>query len=67
MATVLQHSLARAQINDANASAIAILNGYDKSEVPPTCPPGHASSQASAAKGSPTAGGNCPFPASREW
>src|SRR5262249_16996194 len=37
MIEVLQHSLVRGQINDANARAIAILNGYDKSETPPTC------------------------------
>ena len=64
MATVLQHSLARAQINDANASAIATLNGYDKSEVPPTCPPG-LKLAGERCEGQPTAGGNCPFPASR--
>src|SRR5258705_1145103 len=40
MAAVLQHTLGRAQINDANASAMATLNGYDKSDTPPTCPPG---------------------------
>jgi serpin B len=38
MAAVLQHSLARAQINDANAAAIAFLNGYNKGDGA-VCPP----------------------------
>jgi serpin B len=39
MAAVLQHALGRARMGDANAAALAVLNGYDKSGVPPTCPP----------------------------
>ena len=42
MIAVLHHSLARGQIDDANASAIATLNGYDKGDVAPTCPSGMA-------------------------
>jgi serpin B len=61
---VLQQSLGRARINDANASAIATLNGYDKSAVPPTCPPGMQFADGRC-EGKPTAGGICPFPASR--
>ena len=64
MATALHQSLGRAQINDANASAIATLNGYDKSAVPPTCPAG-LKLAGERCEGQPTAGGGCPFPASR--
>jgi leukocyte elastase inhibitor len=64
MAAVLQHSLARAPINDANASAIAILNGYDKSEVPPICPPAmRLAGERCEAEPNPDSG--CPFPAGR--
>jgi serpin B len=64
MAAVLQHSLARAQINDANASAMAILNGYDKSEVPPICPAG-LTLAGERCEMQPGPQGDCPFPASR--
>jgi serpin B len=64
MAAVLQHSLARVAINDANAGAMAILNGYDKSNVPPTCPPGlKLAGERCEAPSRPS--GGCPFPASR--
>jgi serpin B len=65
MAAVLQHSLERAQINDANASAIATLNGYDKSEVPPICPSGMRL-DGERCQAAPTANGGCPFPANRD-
>jgi serpin B len=64
MARVLQHSLARAQINDANAAAMAVLNGYDKSGVPPICP-ADMRLQGERCEGKPRATGGCPFPASR--
>ena len=43
---------------------IATLNGYDKSDRPPTCPPGMSSS-GERCEAKPTAAGNCPFPANR--
>jgi serpin B len=64
MAAVLHHSLGRTQINDANASAIATLNGYDKSEAPPTCPLAMRL-QGERCETQPTAAGGCLFPASR--
>lgn len=64
MAAVLQHSLARAAINDANAASMAILNGYDKSNVSPTCPAGlKLAGERCEAQSRPD--GGCPFPASR--
>jgi len=65
MASVLQHSLARPQINDANASAIATLNAYDKSDVPAICPPG-MQLDGERCQAQPTANGGCPFPANRD-
>ncbi len=62
MAAVLHHSLDRAQINDANASAIATLNGYDKSAAPPSCPPA-LQLVGERCEAKPTAEGGCPFPA----
>jgi serpin B len=38
MAAVLRHSQARGEIADSNARVLAILNGYDRSKVPPLCP-----------------------------
>jgi serpin B len=64
MLAVLKHSLGRAPINDANASAIAVLNGYDKSDRRPTCPPG-MTLERERCEARPTAAGNCPFPANR--
>jgi len=39
MASVLKHKMPRPEIDAANAKLLAILNGYDKSAVPPRCPP----------------------------
>lgn len=64
MASVLQHSLARPQINDANAAAMAILNGYDRSNAPPACPV-DMQLQGERCEGKPRPIGGCPFPASR--
>jgi hypothetical protein len=40
MVAVLKQRLARPQIDAANATALSILNGYDKSAVLPACPEG---------------------------
>jgi serpin B len=64
MIAVLKHSLGRAPINDANASAMSILNAYDKSDRPPTCPSGMTLA-GERCEAKPTAAGNCPFPANR--
>ena len=66
MVAVLQHSLARAQIDDANAPAIAILNGYDKSDIAAELSAGHAARRASAARRSPTREGMLPVPGEPE-
>jgi serpin B len=64
MIAVLQHSLARAQVNDANASAMALLNAHNKSHVPPICPPRlRLDGERCVAEPNPDTG--CPFPASR--
>ena len=62
MASVLQHSLPRDEINNANAAASAVLNGYNRSHVPPTCAVG-LRLQGERCEGSPNADRNCPFPA----
>ncbi len=64
MAKVLQHALKRAQIDDANAAALAVLNGYDKSGVAPSCPPGMTLNGARC-EAKPDAQGVCNFPAGR--
>ncbi|MBX9774582.1 MAG: hypothetical protein K2Y71_09225 [Xanthobacteraceae bacterium] len=64
MIAVLRHSLGRVPINDANAAAIATLNGYDKSDKPPVCPSG-MTLEGERCEAKPTAAGNCPFPANR--
>ncbi|MPZ39224.1 MAG: hypothetical protein GEU95_14430 [Rhizobiales bacterium] len=64
MAAVLQHTLGRTQINDANAAAMAILNGYDKSDTAPACPPGMRLA-GERCEAEPDADTGCPFPASR--
>jgi len=40
MLDVLQHRLTRPEIDRANAQALAMLNGYDRSAATPACPPG---------------------------
>ncbi|MCC6888886.1 MAG: hypothetical protein IT536_10150 [Hyphomicrobiales bacterium] len=62
MAQVLQQTLPAAQINDANAAAMAILNGYDRSASPPTCPAG-LTLAGERCEGAPRAGGGCALPA----
>jgi serpin B len=64
MAAVLQHGLGRVTVNDANAAALAILNGYDKSEVAAACPPRmELKGERCEADFNPNTG--CPFPAAR--
>ncbi len=62
MIAVLQHSLASGLVDDANARAIAVLNGYDRGDKP-TCP---ATMQLAGERceGKPTAKNLCPFTAS---
>jgi len=61
MAAVLKLGMPRAAMEAANASALAILNGYDKSAVPPECPAG-MSLDGRMCKGPRTAQGGCPIP-----
>lgn len=63
MATVLQHSLAVAHINKANAAAMAILNGYDKAQ--PSCP-APLKLAGERCEAPPRADGSCPIPAKRD-
>jgi serpin B len=65
MIAVLKHRLAREEIDAANASVLATLNGYDKSAVPPTCPAGMPLN-GKRCEAVPAAGGECRFPARRE-
>ena len=62
MIAVLQHSLASGLVDDANARAIAVLNGYDRGDKP-SCP---ATMQLAGERceGKPTAKNLCPFTAS---
>ncbi len=59
MARVLRHTLARAAIDQANASVLATLNGYDRSAVPVGCPPG-LRFNGTECEGKPSANGACP-------
>jgi serpin B len=68
MASVLMHDLPRAQINAANAAALSVLHGYDKSDVAPRCPIGMTLSGERCVT-MPTADGSCIFPVGRvgDW
>ncbi len=59
MARVLQQTLPRAAIDKANASLLAILNGYDRSAIPATCPAG-LQFNGTECEGRPSANGACP-------
>jgi len=59
MARVLRHTLSRTAIDKANASLLAILNGYDRSAVPVACPPGMRF-DGQECVGKPSASGACP-------
>jgi serpin B len=65
MAAVLKHRLPRAEINAANSAALAVLNGYDRSKTPPTCPDDMRLNGTRCETGLP-ANGQCRFPLRRE-
>jgi serpin B len=65
MAAVLKHRLPRAEIDAANSAALAILNGYDRSKTPPTCPADMGLNGTQCETGLP-ANGQCRFPLRRE-
>jgi serpin B len=62
---VLRHAGQRPAIEAANARVLAMLNGYDQSKTPPTCP-GELSLDGDLCKGLRPAVGGCPFPARPE-
>jgi serpin B len=64
MASVLQYSLSRADSHEANAAALATLNGYDRSKLPPTCPQAMLL-KADRCEAQPNADGQCMFLAHR--
>jgi serpin B len=66
MIAALKQRLTRPDIDAANAAVLGILNGYDKSAVPPpTCPAGMRLNDRRCEAG-PGANGLCQFPAQRE-
>jgi serpin B len=65
MIAVLKQRLSRPEIDAANTAVLAILNGYDKSAVPPTCPAGMRLNDRRC-EASLGANGLCEFPAQRE-
>jgi serpin B len=65
MIAALKQRLSRPEIDAANAAGLAILNGYDKSAVPPTCP-AEMRLNDRRCEGSAGANGRCQFPAQRE-
>jgi leukocyte elastase inhibitor len=65
MIAVLKQRLARPEIDAANAAVLGILNGYDKSATPPTCPAGMRLNDRRC-EASPGANGLCQFQARRE-
>jgi serpin B len=65
MIAALKQRLGRPEIDAANAAVLPILNGYDKSAAPPTCPAGMRVNDRRC-EGSPGANGRCQFSAQRE-
>jgi serpin B len=65
MVAALKQRLSRPEIDAANAAVLAVLNGYDKSAAPPTCPGGMRVNERRC-EVSPGANGRCQFPAQRE-
>jgi leukocyte elastase inhibitor len=65
MLAALKQRLSRPEIDAANAAVLSILNGYDKSAAPPTCPAGMRVNDRRC-EGSPGANARCQFPAQRE-
>jgi serpin B len=60
MMRVLRHTLARAAIDQANASVLATLNGYDTSAVPVTCPAPGMRFNGTECEAPVAANGSCP-------
>ncbi len=65
MIAALKQRLSRPEIDVANAAVLSILNSYDKSAAPPTCPAGMRVNDRRC-EASPGANGRCQFPAQRE-
>lgn len=65
MTAALGHALAPAQLGDANAAALSILNGYDRSKLTPTCPAGMRLERARCVA-QPNPDGTCSFVSRRE-
>jgi serpin B len=64
MAEVLMHGATLSRPDDANAAVQAILDGYDRSEVAPTCPRG-MTLDGRRCVAQPNADGTCSFPSGR--
>ena len=60
MARVLRHTLPRGAIDQANASLLATLNGYDRSGAPVTCPAPGMRFNGTDCEARPAANGACP-------
>jgi serpin B len=65
MAAALQHGLTPARIGEANAAALAILNGYDRSNIAPVCPAG-MKLERTRCVAQPNSDGACSFVSRRE-
>jgi serpin B len=65
MIAALKQRLSRPEVDVANAAVLSILNGYDKSAVPPTCP-AEMRVKNRRCEGSPGANGRCQFPGQRD-
>src|SRR5262245_32413096 len=65
MIVALKQRLSRPEIDAANAAVLSILNGYDKSAVPPTCPAEMRLNERRC-EARPGGNGRCQFPARRE-
>ena len=61
MLSALQQKLSPPEINAANADALAVLGGYDKSAMAPDCPQPSTFSGGQCEAPMPTSG-SCPFP-----
>jgi serpin B len=60
MARVLRHTIPRAAIDQANASVLATLNGYDKGAAPATCPAPGMRFNGTDCEAPPAPNGACP-------
>jgi len=59
MARVLRHTLSREAVDNANASVLATLNGYDRSAEPVTCPAAGMRFNGKECEARPAANGAC--------